>query len=90
MQDGVTKVLVIRNSFSDDGVESYLHEMARSTGKPMIIGNLFRGGAPLDFHLKNALGNIKIYSYRKTTIDGIKSNTDRTSILETFNQISNS
>lgn len=82
LQDGVTKVLVIGNSFSDDGVESYLHEMARSTGKPMIIGNLFRGGAPLDFHLKNALGNIKIYSYRKTTIDGIKSNTDRTSILE--------
>lgn len=82
LKDGVTKVLVIGNSFSDDGVESYLHDMARSTGKPMVIGNLFRGGAPLDFHLKNALENVKIYSYRKTTIDGIKSNTNKTSILE--------
>ena len=82
LKDGVTKVLVIGNSFSDDGVEYYLHEMARSTGKALVIGNLFRGGAPLDFHLKNALTNNKIYSYRKTTIDGIKSNTDKTSILE--------
>ena len=82
LKDGVTKVLVIGNSFSDDGVESYLHDMARSTGKPLVIGNLFRGGAPLDFHLKNAMENKKIYSYRKTTVDGIKSNTDKTSILE--------
>lgn len=82
LKDGVTKVLVIGNSFSDDGVESYLHDMARSTGKPLVIGNLFRGGAPLDFHLKNATTNNKIYSYRKTTIDGIKSNTNKTSILE--------
>lgn len=82
LNDGVTKVLVIGNSFSDDAVESYLYDMARTSGKPLVIGNLFRGGAPLDFHLKNALGNIKIYSYRKTAIDGIKSNTDKTSILE--------
>jgi hypothetical protein len=83
--DGVTKVLVIGNSFSDDGVEYYLHDMARSVGKPLVIGNLFRGGAPLDFHLKNAMENNKIYSYRKTTVDGIKTNTDRTSILEALN-----
>lgn len=82
LKDGVTKVLVIGNSFSDDGVEWYLHDMASSTGKPLVIGNLFRGGAPLDFHLNNATTNNKIYSYRKTTIDGIKSNTNRTSILE--------
>ena len=82
LHDGVTKVLVIGNSFSDDGVESYLYDMARSQGRALVIGNLFRGGAPLDFHLKNALGNIKIYSYRKTSIDGLKSNTDKTSILE--------
>lgn len=82
LKDGVTKVLVIGNSFSDDGVESYLYDMAGSTGKALVIGNLFRGGAPLDFHLKNATTNNKIYSYRKTTIDGIKSNTNKTSILE--------
>ena len=82
LNDGVTKVLVIGNSFSDDGVEYYLHEMARDAGKPLVIGNLFRGGAPLDFHLKNALEDNKIYSYRKTTVDGIKTNTDKTSISQ--------
>ncbi|MBL1409272.1 DUF4886 domain-containing protein [Sphingobacterium faecale] len=80
LNDGVTKVLLIGNSFSDDGVEYYLHEMARALGKPLVIGNLFRGGAPLDFHLKNAREDNKIYSYRKTTVDGIKTNTDKTSI----------
>lgn len=81
LDDGVTKVLVIGNSFSDDGVEYYLHDLAKESGKPMVIGNLFRGGAPLDFHLKNAIENNAIYDYRKTTIDGAKSNQRKTSIL---------
>ncbi|WP_149525394.1 DUF4886 domain-containing protein [Sphingobacterium hotanense] len=81
LDDGVTKVLVIGNSFSDDGVEYYLHDLAKQTGKPLVIGNLFRGGAPLDFHLKNALEDIAIYDYRKTFIDGAKINTRKTSIL---------
>lgn len=81
LDDGVTKILVIGNSFSDDGVEYYLHDLAKQTGKPLVIGNLFRGGAPLDFHLKNALENNAIYDYRKTGIDGAKSNRRQTSIL---------
>ncbi len=81
LDDGVYKVLVIGNSFSDDGVEYYLHDLAKQTGKPLVIGNLFRGGAPLDFHLKNALEDIAIYDYRKTFIDGAKINTRKTSIL---------
>lgn len=81
LDDGVTKILVIGNSFSDDGVEYYLHDLAKQSGKPLIIGNLFRGGAPLDFHLKNATENNAIYDYRKTYIDGAKVNTRKTSIL---------
>ena len=80
LDDGVTKILVIGNSFSDDGVEYYLHDLAKQAGHPLVIGNLFRGGAPLDFHLKNALENIDIYDYRKTEIDGAKSNQRKTSI----------
>ena len=82
LDDGITKILVIGNSFSDDGVEFYLHDLAKYSGKALVIGNLFRGGAALDFHLKNAETDNKIYSYRKTTIDNIKTNTDRTSILQ--------
>lgn len=85
LDDGVTKVLVIGNSFSDDGVEYYLHDLAKENGKPLVIGNLFRGGAPLDFHLKNAIENNAIYDYRKTTIDGAKSNQRKTSILTALN-----
>lgn len=81
LDDGVTKILVIGNSFSDDAVEYYLHDLAKQTGRPLVIGNLFRGGAPLDFHLKNALEDNAIYDYRKTSIDGAKSNRRYTSIL---------
>lgn len=81
LDDGVTKILVIGNSFSDDGVEYYLHDLAKQSGKPLVIGNLFRGGAPLDFHLKNATEDNAIYDYRKTYIDGAKVNTRKTSIL---------
>ena len=81
LEDGVTKILVLGNSFSDDGLEYYFHDLANEAGKPLVIGNLFRGGAPLDFHLKNALENISIYDYRKTSIDGTKTNTRKTSIL---------
>ncbi len=82
LDDGITKILVIGNSFSDDGVEYYFHDLAKQNGKSLVIGNLFRGGAALDFHLKNAETDNKIYSYRKTTIDNIKTNTNRTSILQ--------
>lgn len=80
LDDGVMKILVIGNSFSDDGVEYYFHDLAKQAGHALVIGNLFRGGAPLDFHLKNAKEDIKIYDYRKTSIDGAKSNTRKTSI----------
>ena len=35
------KVLAIGNSFSQDAVEQYLHELGEAEGITMIIGNMF-------------------------------------------------
>lgn len=74
------RVLAIGNSFSQDAVEQYLHELAEAAGKPMIIGNLYIGGAPLARHLANVQADNAAYSYRKITADGQKTTTEETSI----------
>ncbi len=74
------RVLAIGNSFSQDAVEQYLYELAEAAGKPMIIGNLYIGGAPLAKHLANVQSDSAAYSYRKITADGVKTTTEHTSI----------
>lgn len=78
--DDVMKVLAIGNSFSEDALENYLHELSTAAGKKIVIGNLYIGGSPLDLHLKNAHNNLKAYSYRKINLDGSKKTTEQTSI----------
>ncbi|MGO3653598.1 MAG: DUF4886 domain-containing protein [Sphingobacterium sp.] len=78
--DDTMKVLAIGNSFSEDALEDYLHELATDAGKKMIIGNLYIGGAPLELHLKNAHNNLAAYSYRKIGLDGNKNTTKQVSI----------
>src|SRR5690554_2286254 len=63
--DGIIKVLAIGNSFSEDALENYLYELAESENIPIVIGNLFIGGASLEQHLNNAQSNAAAYSYRK-------------------------
>ena len=79
--DDVLRVLAIGNSFSQDAVEQYLHELAAAAGKKMVIGNLYIGGAPLKLHVENVQANKPAYSYRKIDVDGNKTKTDKTSIL---------
>ncbi len=74
------RILAIGNSFSQDAVEQYLHELAEVSGKPMIIGNLYIGGAPLSLHWKNVQTDNAAYSYRKISVDGQKNTTEKTSI----------
>lgn len=63
----VIKILAIGNSFSQDAVESYLDDLALSSGVRLIVGNLSIGGCSLETHWINANGNIADYSYRKIT-----------------------
>lgn len=66
------KVLAIGNSFSQDAVEQYLHELAEAGGQEIIIGNLYIGGCSLERHYNNMLNNTADYAYRKIGLDGIK------------------
>lgn len=80
--DGVLKILAIGNSFSEDGIENYLFELAQTSNKKMIIGNLYIAGASLELHLKNALKDGKSYDYRKIGEDGKRQNRKGVSIAE--------
>lgn len=66
------RILAIGNSFSQDAVEQYLHELAAADGQQVIIGNMYIGGCSLAKHLRNARENKPAYKYRKIGLDGIK------------------
>lgn len=74
------RVLAIGNSFSQDAVEQYLYELAEVSGKPIIIGNLYIGGAPLSLHWSNAQADNAAYSYRKIDVNGQKTTVEKISI----------
>ncbi|SKC10214.1 protein of unknown function [Sphingobacterium nematocida] len=76
------KILAIGNSFSEDAIENYLYDLAKSSNKKMVIGNLYIGGASLELHVNNATADKASYSYRKTNLDGTKSSTKNTSISQ--------
>ncbi|WP_177190250.1 DUF4886 domain-containing protein [Algoriella xinjiangensis] len=65
IQKDTIKVLAIGNSFSEDAVENHLSKLAESAGKKIVIGNLYYGGASLDFHLQSTQSDAHIYRYYK-------------------------
>ena len=71
-QQKTVRILAIGNSFSQDAVEQYLHELAEAEGNSTIIGNMFIGGCSLERHVKNARDNAPAYAYRKIGTDGKK------------------
>ncbi|WP_207491638.1 DUF4886 domain-containing protein [Aridibaculum aurantiacum] len=72
INNGVIKVLAIGNSFSENALESNFYDLAKASGKKVIVGNLFIAGASLDLHKKNALGQLYAYEYRKIDETGTK------------------
>ena len=66
-------MLAIGNSFSQDGVEQYLYELAEAQGDSLIIGNAFIGGCSIDRHYDNLLTGKADYEYRKV-VGGVRSN----------------
>ncbi|MGO1244913.1 MAG: DUF4886 domain-containing protein [Sphingobacterium sp.] len=82
IQDSVIRILAIGNSFSEDGVETYLHELADAGNKKIIIGNMYIGGAPLSLHLENSKNGAANYSYRKIGLDGIKKTKEKISLAQ--------
>ena len=80
VDDGITKILAIGNSFSEDALENYLYELASSENVEIVIGNLYIGGSSLEQHWSNATDNKASYAYRKIAQNGTKTNTPETSI----------
>ncbi len=70
----IIRVLSLGNSFSDDAIDYYFHDLAKAGGYPLIVGNLVIGGCSLEKHLYNALNNIPAYEYRKVDIEGKRTN----------------
>ena len=64
------RVLAIGNSFSQDAVNQYLHEIAEADGQTIIIGNLYIGGCTLERHYGNVLDGKEEYIYYKVGTDG--------------------
>lgn len=79
-QDKILKVLAIGNSFSEDGIENYLYDLAKADGKKIIIGNMYIGGASVELHVKNSREDKTAYAYRKIGLDGEKVATKDVSI----------
>ena len=74
------KILAIGNSFSEDAIEQYLHELADADGIETIIGNLFIGGCSLERHMQCVNGNLPDYRYRKIGVDGVTKETPKSDI----------
>ncbi|HMR17664.1 MAG TPA: DUF4886 domain-containing protein [Sphingobacterium sp.] len=80
--DGILKVLAIGNSFSQDAIETYLHELVEADNRQIIIGNMYIGGAPVERHVKNANENAKAYAYRKINLEGVRKEIKNVSLEE--------
>lgn len=74
------RVLAIGNSFSQDAVEQYLHELGKVEGYVMIIGNMYIGGCSLERHVKNIRNNAPAYAYRKVNQNGERTETKEMTI----------
>lgn len=81
-QEKILKVLAIGNSFSEDGIENYLYDLAKADGQQIIIGNMYIGGASVKLHVKNSREDKASYSYRKVGLDGVKKTTKDISISQ--------
>lgn len=85
-QSDVLKILAIGNSFSEDGIENYLYDLAKAENKKMVISNLYIAGASLELHLNNAKSDKASYSYRMINLDGTKSITKNKRISQAISE----
>ncbi|MDE5625793.1 MAG: DUF4886 domain-containing protein, partial [Muribaculaceae bacterium] len=42
--NGVVRILAIGNSFSEDAVDQYFHEICAAAGKKVVVGDLYIPG----------------------------------------------
>lgn len=69
-QKDTLRILAIGNSFSQDSVNQYFHEIAEADGLVAIVGNLYIGGCTLERHYDNMMSGKNDYIYYKIGSDG--------------------
>lgn len=80
-QKGTYRILAIGNSFSQDAVEQYLYQIAKSFDIELIIGNMYIPGCNLAKHADNLLTDAALYEYRKV-VGGQKTNRTQTKLSQ--------
>lgn len=70
--DGIVRILAFGNSFSADALENYLFDLAKASGKKIIIGNLAIAGGSLANHITNLQNNLAPYIFTKIDSCGKK------------------
>lgn len=78
----VIKILAIGNSFSEDAVENYLHDLADAAGYKLLIANMYIGGCNLETHWKNASGDLAAYQLRTISPDGTRGTMNKQTLKE--------
>lgn len=70
-KDRVIKILAIGDSFMEDAVENYLHDLiSTQTTNRAIIANLYLDGTSLETNWKNAEAGNTVYELRKIGTNG--------------------
>lgn len=59
-----TYILAVGNSFSEDAVDQYFYDLCAAAHKPVVVGDLYIGGCPLERHLLNARTDSAAYRFR--------------------------
>ena len=67
----IIRILAIGNSFSEDAVDQYFHEICAAAGKRVVVGDLYIPGCPLERHHLNAQTDSAAYRYRRIGLDGV-------------------
>ncbi len=66
----IVRILAVGNSFSEDALDYYFHDICKAAGKNVIIGNLYIGGCTIDRHVLNASTDSMAYRFRRIGLDG--------------------
>jgi len=82
--DRVIKILAVGNSFTEDAIEDYLHDLAKEAGHKILIGNMYIGGSSLELHWTNASENRDAYHYRRIAADGSRSAFNNKLLVDAF------
>ncbi|MDE5929040.1 MAG: DUF4886 domain-containing protein [Muribaculaceae bacterium] len=69
-ESDIVRILAVGNSFSEDALDYYFHDICKAAGKNVIVGNLYIGGCSIDRHLLNAQTDSAAYRFRRIGLDG--------------------